>query len=532
MTRLSTEIARVTVFRDGARVTRIGKTRLGSGPHKVVVPEITSFARDDSFRVKGKGPAALSTIDVRRVEKVFEPEEETKSLYDELRKLEKQHRSIQDEIEIFNARLGHVNSMMGEFVGMFGQAFAAEEVKIKQLTDMDTKSTKIQEETHDKIRLLEEEAEEISTKIEVLKRNLGKIASKRRTIVTFEVDISLEVKQESEIELEITYQTRGANWTPSYDIDLLIGKAKIRRVAMVSNQTQEHWKEVGLTISTATAKPVEAIQGTPFYVSEYIPRPVMREEGRKMKKMALPLAAAKPAMAPAPGSGGGMGGFAPPAPPEIIEEFAEASESSSGIAIYELPKAVTIPFDHERHPITLTEEELDSKTIHYWYTDEMAEVVAQDEVMNGDNVILPGNVKVYAEGDYIGETSIEQISPREKFKLGTRVAYDVKAKKQLVEKEIEKAGLTRGKLRRFYKYRLEIESFSKQDVEIEIVDRVPHSTSTAIEVKIDWEKLDLKKHELGVMEWKKMMTPKQKIEILYGYEVLWEKGVTITPPLP
>ena len=102
----------------------------------------------------------------------------------------------------------------------------------------------------------------------------------------------------------------------------------------------------------------------------------------------------------------------------------------------------------------------------------------------------------------------------------------------MIEKEIEKAGLTRGKLRRFYKYRLEIESFSKQEVEIEVKDRVPHSVSTSIEVKIEWEKLDLKKHELGVMEWNKKIAPGQKLEILYDYEVLWEKGVTITPPLP
>ncbi|MDF1540515.1 MAG: DUF4139 domain-containing protein, partial [Candidatus Thorarchaeota archaeon] len=180
----------------------------------------------------------------------------------------------------------------------------------------------------------------------------------------------------------------------------------------------------------------------------------------------------------------------------------------------------------------LTEEDLESKTVHYWYPDGMAEVVAQDEVTNGDNVILPGNMKVYAEGDYIGETSIAQISPREEFKIGTRVAYDVKAQKQLVEKDIEKAGLTRGKRRRYYKYRLEIESFSKRPVEIEVVDRIPQSNSTSIEVKLDLEKIGVMKHELGVIKWTKNIDIGQKTEIVYEYEVLWEKDVTISPPLP
>jgi uncharacterized protein (TIGR02231 family) len=241
--------------------------------------------------------------------------------------------------------------------------------------------------------------------------------------------------------------------------------------------------------------------------------------------------AAMPSAAPPPAPGGGMG--APPEEkPVMIEEFAEASETASGISVYELPKPMTIPYDNEKHPVTLTEEELDSKTIHYWYPDGMAEVVAQDEVTNGDSVILPGSMKVYAEGDYIGETRVVQVSPREEFKLGTRTAYDVKAEKKLVEKDIEKAGITRGKRRRYYRYRLEVESFSKRPLEIEIVDRVPHSNNTSIEVKLEKEKLGVERFELGVLKWTKNIDVGQKIEIVYDYEVLWEKDVTISPPLP
>jgi len=101
-----------------------------------------------------------------------------------------------------------------------------------------------------------------------------------------------------------------------------------------------------------------------------------------------------------------------------------------------------------------------------------------------------------------------------------------------VEKDIEKAGITRGKRRRYYKYRLEIESFSKRSVDIEIVDRIPHSNSTSIEVKLDSEKFGVEKIELGVLKWKKNIDVGQKVEIVYDYEVLWEKDITISPPLP
>ena len=82
-----------------------------------------------------------------------------------------------------------------------------------------------------------------------------------------------------------------------------------------------------------------------------------------------------------------------------------------------------------------------------------------------------------------------------------------------------------------YKYRLEIESFSKRQVEIEIKDRIPHSVSTSIEVKVDWEKLTCTQ-ELGVMEWQEKIEPKAKLELEYAFEVQWDRNISITPALP
>jgi uncharacterized protein (TIGR02231 family) len=331
--------------------------------------------------------------------------------------------------------------------------------------------------------------------------------------------------------LDVTYQVSGAHWIPSYDVDLHPGNAKVRRMALVSNTTREDWDKVNLTVSTATARPVEAIEGSPLIITAYDPE-VLRRRRDERKRVFSARAMKKEKAMPRPAAAA-PGAVPPPAPPpEIEEEFAEASEAASGISVYELPKPVTIPFDNERHPVTLIEEEFESSTIHYWYADGMAEVVAQDEITNGDTVLLPGGAKVYAEGDYIGETSISLMSPREKFKLGTRTAYDVKATKKLVDRDVEKAGITRGKLRRAYKYLLEIESYSKRPVKMEVFDRIPHSLNPSIEVKADWEKLRIKKQELGVMEWNIELEPKEKKNIEYSYAVEWERNVSINPPLP
>ena len=530
MTGIRTRVHQVTVFRDGARVSRRGTVKLDAGPQKVLVRGITSYAQEDSFRVKGKGPVALSTIDVRRAEVVFEPKEDVKTLYGNLQKFEREFLKTNDEIETQNQRLSNIRGMVADFAGTFGMLFAANEAKMDQLIEMDSKSDKMVEAAKKNIRDLQEKRKDIQDQISILRKNIGQIESKRRTESFYEVEIALEARDKAEVELDVTYQVSGAHWIPSYDVDLHPGTAKVRRKALVSNTTREDWEKVNLIVSTATARPVEAIEGTPLIIAAYDPELLRRTRDEKRrapgamtmkKEKAMPKLAAAPSAVP------------PPAPPpEIEEEFAEASEAASGISVYDLPKPVTIPFDNERHPVTLIEEDFESNTVHYWYADGMAEVVAQDEITNGDTVLIPGNAKVYAEGDYIGETSISLMSPREKFKLGTRTAYDVKAAKKLIDREVEKAGITRGKLRRAYKYTLEIESYSKRPVKMEVFDRIPHSLNPSIEVKADWEKLRVKNQELGVMEWSIDLEPKEKKNIDYNYSVEWERDVTINPPLP
>ena len=523
MTNLQAAISKVTVFRDAARVTRSGKVKLEAGPQKVFLTGITNYAHSDSFRVKGHGPAKLSSIDVQHATEVFEPSANIKALYDELKELEKKRLEIQDELEFQQSRLSQVERMVTEFTNHFGAVYAANEGDIKSLTEMDTKATKLTSEIQTKVRNLNEELVQVDDKMKVLRANIGQINSERKTVTTYAIEISLEVSSAANIELDVTYQTDGAAWSPRYDVDLQPQKAKLRRIAMVSNQTQEDWSKINLTISTATARPIEAIEGRPFYITAYDPS-LERPTAPDRRKRGVP----KPSMKAA-----AVAGIAPPAPPpEIVEEFAEAVETVSGISVYEILKKITIPSDDEKHPVTLTEEELNSSTIHYWYAEGMAEVVAQDKVVNNDSVILPGKVKVFSEGDYIGETALGQIAPREEFKMGTRVAYDVKAEKKLVERDMEKAGVLRGKLRRSYKYRLEIQSFSKRKINIEIIDRVPHSVNTQIEVKVDLEELAPKKHELGVIEWYRELEPNEKKHIEYEYEVIWDKDVTISPPLP
>ncbi len=530
MKEINTQISTVTVFRDGARIVRTGKTELSAGEQTVKVPDITRYAEPDSFRVKGKGNAVLRGIDVKQVSRTFEPEGDVKELLEKLKALEKESAVIEDKIQLQKTRGERLNAVMSQFSSEFGKWYSVGETSMDQMTKMDKTGGDLIRDSKKTIRKLEAELERIHAEIAALNDNISRIQGQRRTETFNEVFVSLDVKESTPLELEVTYQLRMASWQPTYDVDIGEDKSSVKRIAVVQNQTLEDWEDVGLTVSTASAQPVEAVEPNPFYVDVYTPQHygmgVVSSAAAPMdmkKEKAYDDDIEEMAM---------LAEIEEEPIPDIIEEFAEPTETLGGITVYNVPGEVSIPADNDPHPVTLTLEEFDSRRLHNWNASAMAEVVAQDEITNGDAVLLPGNVKVYAAGDFIGETYLGLQAPREKFRLGTRVAYDVKAEKKLVEKDTEKAGITRGKQKRGYKYSLEIQSFAKSEITVKVVDVIPHSNSEKITVEIPESVPPFKKMELGVIEWEIKIAPDKEVKIDYSYEVEWEKDVSITPPLP
>jgi uncharacterized protein (TIGR02231 family) len=529
MKEMQTTIIGAAVFRDGARVTRTGKTELGRGEQIIKISGITAYAYEDSIRVKGRGKAILRGIDVRKVTETYQPDVDIKKDLEKLRELEKEKKNIQDQIDLQQTRISHLSSIMTQFSSEFGKWFSVGETGMDRLTKMDRINQDLMTDARKNLRDLTREMEEITAEIVVLKNNIQRVQGERRTQTFVEVLVTLDTKENTMIELDVTYQLSAASWYPTYDVDIGEGKTSLKRIAMVYNNTLEEWKEISLVVSTASAKPVEAVKPQPYYIDIYHPTPIgMAYAGADRSSGRMPGMVAEDALVEKEYEEYAARELMP----EMAEEHAEASEGLGGITIYEVPGKINIETDRDPHPITLTIDEFDSKCLHFWNAYAMPEVVAQEEITNGDLVILPGNVKVYADGDFIGETNIGTIAPREKFRLGTRAAYDVKAEKRLLEKDTEKAGITKGKRRRDYTYSIELKNFSKRDIEIRIVDRIPYSSSEQIVVQMGQPTLPYKSMELGVITWEAKIDVDKELNIKYDFDVEWEKDLMIRPPLP
>ncbi|NHJ87171.1 MAG: mucoidy inhibitor MuiA family protein [Asgard group archaeon] len=527
---LDTTIDRVVVYLDGARVFRSGKTELKKGFQQVKIAGLTRNLMEDSVRISGKGKGSLGAIDVESVYHEEVPHEKLNELILEVEKLEKELHLQQQNLEFINKQQTRLGTLSEKFSIEYPQWLASGETKLDTLSQFMDFEKKNNDDYLKQKQKLEDEIEKLNKKIAALRAKINEYRNHSKVEQTYEINISVEVAQAGPFIFELSYQTRGVGWEPTYDIDLQPDKAVLKGMAQIRNRTLEDWVDVQLEISTAVFKPLRVVDPNPFYIDIYDPYampPPSPGRARKMKA-AAPMAS----MAAMEKKEMLRDEMEEEAPEPMIEPTAQLKESPAGVQSFEISGKWTIPSDGNEHPVTLTTHELTSAKEFYWAATDALGVIAQDVITNGDAVILAGNAKVYAESEFIGETYVKRIAPGEEFKLGAREELKIKAEKKLLKRIKEKAGIVKGKRSIYYEYQLILKNFRKEESKMTIKDVIPYSRSERIKVKDFNSSVVSVKDNLGIYTWELTLKAGEELKLDYKYEVEWEKDYDITPPLP
>ncbi len=525
---LKIAIDRVVVYLDGARVFRSGKVELKKGFQKVRVTGLTKNLYKDSVRVSGKGKGSLGAIDIETVYQEEVSHEALNKLLQDEEKLQKTLQSLQQQLKFTSHQNERMKVLSSRFSEEYPQWLASGETQLATLSEFIIFETKRNDEYMKRVQKLKNDIEEVTKKLNTLQAKINEYRNLSHVEQTYEIAIAVEVNQPGPFIFELSYQTTGVSWEPSYDVDLKTDKAILKGMAQIVNRTLEDWIKVSLEISTAVFKPLRVIDPTPYYIDIYDPYrpPPAPKRSMKAKKMALPASIAYQEKEASRDELAAYG------LEDMVESTAELVESPSGVQSFEISGKWTIPSDGNNHPVTLTTHELKSEKEFYWAATDALGVIAQDKIINGDAVILGGNAKVYADGEFIGETYIKRIAPREEFKLGAREELKITAKKKLLERVKEKAGLVKGKRAVSYEYELVLSNYRKEPSQITIKDVIPYSRSERIKVKGFNANIEPVSDTLGIYTWELKVRHDAEKKITYKYEVEWEKDFDINPPLP
>jgi len=532
-TELASRIDRVTVYPDGAVVTRLGKAELLQGASQIVLRGLPATIDPSSIRVEGKGDGAFSVgaVDVRTTPGDAKPvldatiEAKLKALREDKEKLEGGIAAI----EAKRATIERFAQTGPDKLGPDGKALPVADWPAV-FEAIGTALVKVQ----DELRGVRGRLADVEAEIAALERaqpQPGRPGAPKR-----DVAIAVEAPRAIAAEFTVSYRVSGANWTPNYEARLVTTGDKpeiaLTRRAEIRQRTGEAWDEVALTLSTTrSAGGTRAPDLTPMQVAFFEPPSIYESRAaaaaqaeREATSRAKAAAAPAPAPASPPGfrfSSGSRGG------PETADVQVAQIEAGAYQANFQVPGRATIPQDGSPKTVVLTQRKLEA-TLAARTVPELEQKAYLEAGFNHDEEapLLPGRVALHRDGTYIGMGQFGLVAPGDKVELGFGADDRIKvtfAPVKRRENEPSWLGQSRTDLREF---RTVVKSLHARPVKVTVLQRTPFSENSAITVEtIAAQTTPPTEKQLGdkrgVSTWTFDLAPSAEKEIKLAYRIKW-----------
>ncbi|MDF3063243.1 MAG: hypothetical protein K0S06_3352 [Microvirga sp.] len=514
---LQSKIDRVTVFPDAAVVTRIAPLDLAAGASTLFLRGLPGTLDPASIRVEGAGAAAFAIggIDVRATPGEARPVIDAE--------LERRLKGLRDERDGVQARIG---AAQGKKATIERYAQASPEKLGVEAKPLEVAQWQAAWEAiggglaavNEEVRTLTARVRDLDAEIAALER--ARPQPPRPGAPKRDVAVAVEGSSQVKGELRVSYRVAGAGWAPIYDARLeTAGKdtkpsLELVRRAQVTQRTGEDWGDVALAVSTVRVnRGAAAPDLPPLQVSFYEPRPVAQGRPAPMSRSmeARDEVAARAA--------------APAAPLAKAEEVEATVEAGAFQATFNVPGRVTVPQDASKS-VVLAKRALAPNLLVRTapVIDETAYLEAS--FVNEDEApLLPGEVAIHRDGAYVGKARLKLTATGDTVDLGFGADDRVKiVRVPLRRRENEPSwiGQTKTDLREF---KTTVRNLHAQPIRITVVDRLPFSENTAIQVELLRETTPSTEKQVndkrGVMAWTSDYQPGEQKEIRLAYRVKW-----------
>lgn len=497
MTDLAAPIKEVTVYADRALITRVGNLQLTAGEHELRVNNLPAFLRE-SLRASGQGPQGTRILDVDISTTFY-----TRPPESELLALQTACDLLQQRIDIIHARQEALNDRrqwlraLGEHSREFAKGLASGQMKPQECADFfaftANQALENAESEQDLGVQLKQLQEELAARERELASKRGYDLPDRLAAV-----VMIEMSEEGEFTLELSYLVMQASWQPQYDARVRLdedgnrGEVELTYTGLVQQSTGEDWGQVNLALSTARPSQAATLpELQPRYLQVYTP-PTPMIYAQAAAPMMARSAAPKKAMLT-----GGAPGAAPdldfasladalPPPPPVQAAVATATTEQSGTAyVFKIARSVDIPSDNSPHKTTIARDNLPCEFDYVSAPSLDSTAHLRARITNTtERVLLPGSSSIFLSGEYVGTTQLKMTAPREQFKIFLGIDDTLKIKREQIERTVEKGALLQGDLRRItYAYRITIHNYAAFARNIVLRDQLPVSQHERIKVK-------------------------------------------------
>ncbi|MDX3807850.1 mucoidy inhibitor MuiA family protein [Bosea thiooxidans] len=530
-TDLDSRIDRVTVYPDGAVVTRIGKAALLQGASQIVLRGLPATIDPASIRVEGKGDGAFSVgaVDVRITPGDAKPvldkavEDKLKALRDE----KGQHEGRIAAIEAQRATIERFAQVGPDKLGPDGKALPVSDWPTV-FEAIGTALVKVQNDLRGERAKLADVTAEIAALERARPQGAHPGAPKR------DVAIAVEAPQPVAADFTVSYRVNGAQWIPGYEARLSTAAEKpaltLTRRAEIRQRTGEDWSDVALTLSTTrSAGGTGAPELQPMQVSFFEPQIVAEARARAQ---ALARKAERERAAPAPTLGNRAAEIAAPA--DALAKLATAADVTQAAieagpyqASFQVPGRATVAPDGTARTVVLTERKAEP-SLSARAVPELEQKAFLEARFNHDEEapLLPGKVALHRDGTYVGMGRIGLVAPGDEVALGFGADDRIKVSYAPVKRrENEPRWLNQSRTDQ-REFRTVVKSLHAQPVKVTVLERIPFTENSAITIETltaqttpPTEKQVGDKR--GVSSWTFDLPPGGEKEIRLAYRIKW-----------
>lgn len=518
MTLLESPIVAVTVFPDRARITRRGSVHLSGGQQKVVFGPLPQGLLRDSVRVAGDGPATVLGVDVVTRRRPVPVDAEVAELEERIRAIDASVASLDDADAVAKSR----ERFLGRIAMRSAATYAAGDINAaaRFADDLDAQLSDVKQGVRQRVR----ERQLLGKEHEAAQRRMADLRG-RSLPDELVAEVGLEVAEEADLRLELSYVTVGAGWHSTYDLRLAGEQLTLTWFGMVAQHTGEDWPECELKLSTARpGAALEVPELDPWYLDRVRPSPPPRPLSYAMDAAAMPPAtgAMQPVAAEA-------AVFRPAAKRAAVQDQVAEVDQGPTAATYTPTRPVAVPADGTDHRATLATFELEAKLDHVTAPVRAAEATLRATIRNSSSHTLPQAVaSLFHEGDFVGSALIEAWAPQEERELALGVDDRVRVERELTKRSATKAAL--GSARRVdAEYEITVANHSPRPIKVTVLDQLPVSRDAQITVRETLVKPDpSERDDLGVITWHAGLEPFARASFHLGFRVESAKGVDLT----
>ena len=516
----SSVVDAVTVYPDGASVTRAIAADIAAGDNTLVLKDFPLTLDPSSLRVEGEAGARLTigAIDTRPPRAA--PPVNLPELDKKIEALKDERANLQGAIAAATARR--------KFAERFAEASPAgigEKGEARPLADWRAAFAAVAEEvaTADAaIRDAERKQRDIDREVSRLEQDRATKPPSR-----LEVRIDLAAVAATKATLRVTYAVRNARWAPLYDARLDTGASdrkpalELVRRAEITQTTGEDWSNVALAVSTVrTARGGRA----PELNSLIVQYPQ------------APRSAAMDSAMPSPAARGVMGKVAELALQRADEQQATADVGGFQV-VFKIPGRVSIGASEGAKSLRVSTATIapDLALRSVPVIDPTAFLEASFKQAE-DAPLLPGRVSIYRDGVFVGRGQMAAAGKDETVRLGFGADDKVKVERTVVKRNEGSAGLivTTSKTDE-RSFKTVIRNGHDFPIRVAIEDQLPVSENEDIQVEMLPSTTPPTTTNLrdrrGVLEWAFEAKPGEAREIAFAWRVRWpkDKGVVMTP---